>query len=133
VYGTVRSRVAQPGSGWSYVQGDAPPALEIERVLVPGVGEPKFVCRKKDVTGDQESAAFQILNLIIGWFGFSVVGFGIVFFYFRETLVEIVFNQMVAVNSRIADAQQKYKMSREENAIAGGKYSYFRGILIFPE
>merc|ERR1711937_600543 len=86
LFGTVRSKTDKPG--WTFLKGDQPPALEIERVLALSLGEPKFVCRRKDGTGDPDQAALEIITFIVGWFGFSMIGFALLGFWFRVTLIE---------------------------------------------
>ena len=84
IFGTVRAKADRPG--WTFLAGDNPPALEIERVLKPGVGEPRFVCRKKDVTGDPPLSDFHYVELILGPIGFFILFGVVIIFFFWPTI-----------------------------------------------
>lgn len=90
IFGTVRAKTDR--AGWTFLAGDNPPALEIERVLKPGVGEPRFVCRKKHGEGDPPLSSFHYIEYVLGWPGFVLLFFLVVGFYFRETIIEWVRN-----------------------------------------
>mmetsp|Transcript_13108 Transcript_13108/g.32020 ORF Transcript_13108/g.32020 Transcript_13108/m.32020 type:complete len:1155 (-) Transcript_13108:693-4157(-) len=111
LFGTVRSTTDM--DGWNMLEGDQTPALEIERVLKPGPGEPQFVCRKKAAVGDPESAGFTALSILIGWGGFSTL-FGLILaFYFKESISEAIFDGRDAASRKHAQMMEKYRASRQ--------------------
>ncbi|CAD7924645.1 unnamed protein product [Amoebophrya sp. A25] len=111
LFGTVRSTT--DFAGWNMLEGDQTPALEIQRVLAPKPGEPEFVCRKKDYVGDPESSGFTILNILIGWGGFSAI-FGILLaFYFRETICEALIDGKNSMLDKKDQLVEKYKAGRK--------------------
>lgn len=103
-------------TGFSFLVGDEPPALAIERVLSPGVGEPQFVCRKKNLTGDPVPEAFLLVDFLVGPQGFSIIGALILLFYFRVTIAE-------KIREGVRNLKEKREARREARESRGSTSS----------
>lgn len=114
-YGTVRN--GPDLVNWypavpSFIPGDRPPALVINRVLVQAAGEPKFVCRKKDLYGDPDISQLQILDILVGWASFSVIGISMLCLYFRLTIRDF----LLWCKRKLLEKHQDYKQGCRSTA-----------------
>lgn len=119
LFGTVRNKADK--LGWTLLKGDQPPALDIERVLAAGVGEPVFVCRKKHPVGDPTQMPLEVIGFIVGWFGFSVLFILLISWYFRVSLRELATRGQTAVLARYKEANSHVQLKYlEARTMAGG-------------
>lgn len=129
------SRFYEQGFRFTFLVGDEPPALSIDRVLRPGVGEPQFVCRKKSRAGDPTPAAFQIVDYIIGPQGFALIGVLVLVFYFRESLGEAIAQGLGGAAERVAEAKARHAEARyvadSEKGQKGNADGDGGGVLVF--